>query len=57
MDNGVHTNNNDHEHTNNNSGPSFGKDVPSDVELNDEQKTQLKTLREEAVKAGGEART
>ena len=57
MGNGVHTNNNDHEHTNNNSGPSFGKDVPSDVELNDEQKTQLETLRKEAVKAGGEERT
>eukprot|EP00584_Thalassiosira_punctigera_P001763 CAMPEP_0172541506 /NCGR_PEP_ID=MMETSP1067-20121228/12308_1 /TAXON_ID=265564 ORGANISM="Thalassiosira punctigera, Strain Tpunct2005C2" /NCGR_SAMPLE_ID=MMETSP1067 /ASSEMBLY_ACC=CAM_ASM_000444 /LENGTH=145 /DNA_ID=CAMNT_0013327563 /DNA_START=10 /DNA_END=447 /DNA_ORIENTATION=- len=33
---------------------SFGKDVPADVALNEEQRDQLEKLREEAAKAGAE---
>ena len=32
---------------------SFGKDVPKDIELTEEQKSQLEALKEEAAKAAG----
>lgn len=31
----------------------FGKDVSKDIELSEEQKTQLEALKEEAAKAAG----
>ena len=37
-------------------GSSFGRDVPEDVVLSDEQKGQLGKLREEAAKAGGDGK-
>ena len=40
------------QHTTTNNNRTFGQNVPQDIELNDEQKTQLVKLREEAVKAG-----
>lgn len=32
---------------------TFGKDVPKDIELTEEQKSQLEALKEEAAKAAG----
>ena len=34
-------------------GRGFGKDVSAEITFNDEQKSQLSKLREEAMKAGG----
>ena len=40
------------QHTTTNNNRQFGRDVAKDIELNDEQKTQLIKLKEEAIKAG-----
>ena len=40
------------QHTTTNNNRQFGQNVAKDIELNDEQKTQLIKLREEAIKAG-----
>ena len=56
--NGSSSNNNPmvQQHKHKSSGPqtrTFGKDVPKDIELTEEQKSQLEALKEEAAKAAG----
>ena len=42
-----------HQHKSGQTITSFGKDVPKDIELTEEQKSQLEALKEEAAKAAG----
>lgn len=47
--NGINNNGQDSK----SNGRGFGKDVSAEITFNDEQKSQLSKLREEAMKAGG----